>query len=195
MLAVPPLVLLHVVQAEIRAAIDHRPARRNVLRQRLRRRRVRQRRDHDVQVVREILRNRHVHRPQVQRGLTVDDPLRHHLAHTAGGCDAVGVEAGGDKEVGNFGSGAHEKVPVRGEGLRPVDELAHADGAQHRSAHHGRLRDLREVIVVGGQQLGGKLHGHPVHIPGNGVGFVSAHSQGAHLGLVVHQVVWIPHGR
>ena len=67
-----------------------------------------------------------VHFPDVVAGLTVKDPMRHHLTDAARPGQPVGAEAGGDEEAADFGLAEAELV-IRGERLRAIDQPGHRD--------------------------------------------------------------------
>ncbi|GAA3435416.1 hypothetical protein GCM10018954_050220 [Kutzneria kofuensis] len=109
------------------------------------------------------------------------------------------AEAGRHEEAADLGLAQAELV-VRGEALRPVDQLADAQVGHHRHAHRGVLADLGEPLPVGGEQLSVEVMGNPVQPgaverPGAGVALVAAHQQPVDLLPPVHQVVRVAQRR
>ena len=137
----------------------------------------------------------HVERPQVERGPSLEDPLRHHLARPAAGGDAV-EEAGGDEEVVELGRLAHHEVGVGRVRDRAVDQRADAGLLEHRRALGGELGELREAVVVGVEQLPAeRCRDVAVDTERDRVGLVPADQQTRPVGLVVDEVIGVAHRR
>jgi hypothetical protein len=136
----------------------------------------------------------HVERPQVERGVTVEDPLGGHLPGATTGGDAV-QEAGGEEEVVELGSFAHHEIGVGRVRDRTVDQAPDAGLLQHRCALLGQFGELREAVEVGLEQLAlERRRDVAVDPEGDRVGLVAADQQARPVRLVVDEVIRVAHG-
>ena len=129
-----------------------------------------------------------VERPQVERRMAVEDPLRHHPAGAPAGGDAV-EEPGGDVEVVELGRSAHHEVGVGGVGDRAVDQRADAGALDHRRALGGERRQLLEPVEVRIEQPTLERRRDAVLAERERVRFVAADQEPLSVGLVVHEMI------
>ncbi len=108
----------------------------------------------------------HVHFPQVDRRMTVADPLGHDFADAAGGLQADGVQPGSDETIAELGRLADVIAHVRGKALGSAEKLLHAGLLEGRHALHGILQNGLEVLETAGDFVEAKIVRNAVHTPG-----------------------------
>ncbi len=92
----------------------------------------------------------HIQRPEIEAGLALHDPFRHHAPGAAASGDAI-EESGGDIAVIQFRRFAHDEIAIGGIGDRAIYQLAHAHLLQDRGAFGGQCRQLFEAVEVSRQ--------------------------------------------
>ena len=100
-----------------------------------------------------------IHLPQIDRRVTVSDPLRHHLADAARRLQSDGVQSRGDEAVLKLRGLAEVIAHVRCEALGAAEELLNAGALERGHAAHGIdqhglevgeiPRDLTEGEIIG----------------------------------------------
>ena len=133
--------------------------------------------------------------PQIVGRLAAGDPFGQRLAGAAAGRDPEGVEAGADEEADAFRRLAEDEIAVRGEALRPVDQLLDAGRLQRRHAAQRLFHHRLEMVPVLVEQREVEAVGNAVIGPGDRVRLVAAHHQPADFLLVVGQAVGVAQGR
>ena len=103
--------------------------------------------------------------PDVEGRLVRENPLCERLTHAAAVREPRRVEAGADVEAAQVRKLAHERVPVRGKALGPVDEMLDADRLEQRKPAQALVERGREVLPVGLEQAEGEVVGHAVDDP------------------------------
>ena len=137
----------------------------------------------------------HVHFPQVRRRVPVKDPLRDHLANSAGGLQADRIQSGRHETVVEFGRLADVVAHVRRKTLRPAEERREPGRFQRRDTHHGLFEDRLEMLETAGDLVETEVLGNTLHAPRAGVGFEGAHEEPSRVVLVVDARVVVAHHR
>ena len=131
--------------------------------------------------------------PEIEARFSVDDPLGHHLSNAPRRRDPMGAETGGDEKVFHFGRFSHDEIPVRGEGLRPIEQRDDFGPGQGRNALDGQVGKWFKMLKIGFQQFLGEIFRDALQSPGNRIVFVSSHDEASHLLPEVDQEIGIPH--
>ena len=125
-----------------------------------------------------------VERPQVETGIAVDDPVRHHPAGAAGRGDSR-RESAAQVEIVELRREADDRLAVGGDRNRTVDQLPDADFVEHRDPRARRFGERREALEVRLQQLGTEIGADAVRAPRRRVVLPAADRERAGLGLQV----------
>src|SRR4030042_6161154 len=87
--------------------------------------------------------------PQVKARFSLDDPFGHHFAYSSCSRNPMGAEACGNEEVLHLWGFSHDKIPIRSEGLRAVEEGDNFSVANGRDSLHCENRERLQMFIVG----------------------------------------------
>ncbi len=132
-----------------------------------------------------------IDRPQIIRRLALGHPFGEHHAGAAPGSNTESIEASPDIDAAHLGRLSENEIPVRGEALRPVDELFDAGSLHGGNAADRKLEQRLEMVEIVFQKLELEVLRQPLDCPGLGVGLVAAHHQPADLFLPIGETVGI----
>ena len=109
--------------------------------------------------------------------MAVHHPVGQHLAGTAGGLDADGVEPSSHKKVAHLRGFAQQVAVVGSEALRPIEEQVDAHVRQPWGTVHGGRQQRLDVLQIVGQLVEAEGLGDAAHAPGLGHRLEPAHQQ------------------
>ena len=130
--------------------------------------------------------------PQVQAGTSFDDPLRHRLAHAAGGGDPR--RSPRDVEPAHLCRLAQEEVPIGGEDLRADHQFANAHVVERGDADGRAARQRLEVVPVRHHGGRGQTGRDRLRTAADRIPFVPAHQQAADFFAAIDAQVLIAKG-
>ena len=90
----------------------------------------------------------HFHAGDVDRHVSVLNPLGQHLARPTRTLNANRIETASDKQITYFSGFTQQVAVIRREALRAVKPGGNAGGLQNRNAFHRFAQDGLEVIKV-----------------------------------------------
>ena len=137
----------------------------------------------------------YIQRPEIERGLALQDPLSHRPAGAAGGGN-TGCEAASDIVIIQLRCQPHNRLAIWRNGNGAVDHSADAELIKDGQPPGGEDDDLLEAAKINLKQLPLKLNGQEAVLAADlGTLFPTTEHEGTGLRLAVEEVIRVAEGR